>query len=77
LGEIGVDRLVAELLSDGFGYAKINNFGPVMRGDDDVGRLDVAVDDAFLVGVLDGGTNLAEEFETGAGREAGFGRSSR
>src|SRR5207244_908314 len=71
--EGGEDGFVGQaLVAGGFGDPEINHFGhgdAVVDGDQDVGRLDVAVDDAFLVRVLDGVTNLAEQRQPLAGGE--------
>ena len=59
-----------EPLGNGFGYTKINHFGhrlPIQHCDHDVGWLEIAVDDAFLVRVLDGVADLDEQFEPAAG----------
>src|SRR6185369_5646016 len=59
--------LNANLLVRGLGNAKINDFGnwfTVLFGDKDVRRLEVAVNDAFLMRVLDGVTNLNEQFQS-------------
>ena len=40
-----------------------------LEGDHDIGRLEVAVDDPFLVSVVDGGTDVLEKGETLAGVE--------
>jgi len=45
----------------------------VAAGQHDVFGLDVAVDDAVLVGVLQGATDLARDLECGVERELGFG----
>ncbi len=48
------------------GYAKVDDLGnrlAVVAGDQHVGRLDVAVNDAFLMGVLDRLTDGYEEFQ--------------
>src|SRR5262249_43392313 len=63
---------VGEAAFGGFGDAKIDYFRhghSVMESDQDIGRLDIAMNDAFLVGVLDGLTNLCEKIEALAGAE--------
>jgi hypothetical protein len=56
LFERGEKRLIREpLVGGGFRNAKVNHLGhrhAVVIRDQDVGRLDVAVDDAFLMRVL-------------------------
>jgi hypothetical protein len=54
--ELGEDGLVGQFLLGGLGDAEVDDLGhgaPSLTGDEDVGGLDVAVDDALLVGVLD------------------------
>src|SRR5262249_21625014 len=56
----------------GLGHAKVNDFGhwpAVHEPDQDIGRLQVAVDDALLVSVLHGLTNGYEELTSLAGRQ--------
>ena len=60
-GDGGVARGMGEL--DDFGDAEIEELGLAVGGDEDVGGLDVAVDDAGVVGALDGGADFAEEAE--------------
>jgi len=58
------------LIGGGLGDAEINDLGDrhaVVQGDQNIGGLDVAVDDALLVGVLDGLANLDEPLEALAG----------
>ena len=50
---------------------------PSLHGDQNVRGLDVAVDDAFLVRVLDGLANLDEQIEPLAGGKIRSGRSNR
>ena len=55
LREVGVDRALGQLLVDRFGHAEVDDLGhrlAVVRRDQHVRRLDVAVDDPFLMGVL-------------------------
>ena len=64
LFERGEKRLVREpLVGSGLGNAEVNHLGhrhSVMIGHEDIGGLDVAVDYAFLMRMLDGLTNLGE-----------------
>ena len=49
---------------DGFGDAEVDDLGggfAVLFADENVGRFDIAVNDALLVGVLDGLTDLDED----------------
>ena len=74
------ERLLGEPLLDGLGDAEVDDLGhghAVVQRDQDVGRLDVAVDDALLVGVLDGLADLDEQLQALGGREVAAGRSSR
>ena len=53
--------------SKGFGDTEIDDFGDgaaIKFGDEDVGGLKVAVDDGFLVGVLNAFAHVQEEFES-------------
>ena len=57
LAELGEHRAFGEPLGGGLGHAEVDDFGhrlAVVFGDEDVRRLEVAVDDALLMGVLDG-----------------------
>ena len=61
--EGGEERLVRERPGSGLGDSKINNLWDrhaVVDGDEDVGRFDIPMDDAFLVRVLDGLAYLGE-----------------
>ncbi len=63
-------RLVGQRLVDGFGDAEVDHLGDrhvVVVGDQDVRRLDVPVDDAFLMGVLDRLADLDEQLQPLAG----------
>ena len=62
------------------GDAEINHLGhrhAVVHRHQDVRRLDVAVNDPFLVRVLDGLANLDEQLQPCAGGQIGSGRSNR
>lgn len=62
----GDGGLVGELRADGLGDPEVDDLGmrlAVDHGDEDVRRLEVAVDDALVVGVLDGETDALEELE--------------
>ena len=65
--EGGEERLVGEpLAARGLGDAEVNHLGhrhAVVDGDENVRGLDVAVNDALLVRVLDGLANLDEQVE--------------
>ena len=50
-GRAGLDRI--GFAGDDFGQAEVQHFGASALGDEDVGRLDVAVDDAFAVSVVE------------------------
>jgi len=66
------DDLVGEIVLRGLGDAEVNHLGhgaAVNGRDENVRGLDVAVDDAFLVRVLDCLTDGNEEFEPLAGGE--------
>jgi hypothetical protein len=77
---LGEDGCSVEPLAPGrLGDAEVDDLGhrlAVLLGDEDVGRLEVAVDDALLVGVLH---RLADRANSAAARRstAGGGRSSR
>ncbi len=60
--ELREDRLVGQLLLRGLGDAEVDHLRhrhAVVQRDQDVRRLDVAVDDPLLVRVLDGVADLA------------------
>src|SRR5262249_43680551 len=66
LTELGKHGPLGELLSRGFGDAEVDDFGDwlaVVLGHEDIRRLDVAMDDAFLMGVLDGMTDSTNELQ--------------
>ena len=53
--EAGEQRLLGQLLPGRLGHAEVDDLRhrlAVVQGDQDVGRLEVAVDDALLMGVL-------------------------
>ena len=52
------------------GNAEVEEFDGAVGGDEDVAGLEVAVDDEVLVGVLDGGADLAQELEALGDAEA-------
>ena len=69
----GEEGLVGQPLFGGLGDAEINHLGhrhAVVGYDQNVGGLDVAMNDALLVRVLDGLANLDEQIEA-------LGRGSR
>ena len=72
----GEDGFVGELLSASRLHdAEVNDFGhrhAVVDSHEDVRRLDVAVDDAFLMRVLNGVANLHEQIEPRADGKPGF-----
>ena len=56
------------------GHAEVDHLGhrlAVVQRDQDVGRLDVAMDDAFLMGVLHGLADRNEQFQAFARRQSG------
>jgi hypothetical protein len=64
--ELGEERAFGQPLVDGLGDAEIDDLGDglaVVERDQDVGRFDVAVDDALLVGVLDGLADRDEQLQ--------------
>ncbi len=70
--KLGEDGLVSQIVLHCFGDAKINHLrhGPAIDGrDKDVRRLEVAVDDALLVRMLDRLADGNEKLETLARRE--------
>ena len=54
----------------GAGDTEVKNFGGALRVDQDVAGLEVAVDDALLMGVVNGGANPDHEVDTVAERDA-------
>ena len=64
--EGGIDGLVGQAALRGLGNAEINHLGhghAVVQGNEDVRRLNVAVDYALLMGVLNRTANLDEEIQ--------------
>ncbi len=67
LGEVGEQRLVGQLLAGRLGDAEVDDLRhrrAVVQRDQHVRRLDVAVDDALLVGVLHCLTDVDEQLQT-------------
>ncbi len=63
----------------GFGDTEVDDFGDelaVLDADEDVGRFDVAMDDAFLVGMLESVADGNEETEVLASGEAVWSQKS-
>ena len=59
----------------GLGHAKVDHLGhrpTVVLGDQHIRRLDIAVDDALLMSVLDGMADRQEQFQSFAGIQAIF-----
>lgn len=56
-----------------FGDAEVEDLGVAVGGDEDVGGLQVAVNDQLLVSGMNGGTNLAKEMEARGGIEGAAG----
>ena len=80
LMQLRVDRVVRQPAFGRLGDAEINHLGhrhAVMQRHQDVRRLDVAVDDALLVRVLDGVANLDEQLQAAAWWADCSGRSNR
>ena len=76
----GEDRLVGQPAFRRLGDAEINHLGhrhAVVQRDQDVRGLDVAVDDALLMRVLDGLADLDEQVQPFARWRDCSGRSSR
>ena len=64
--EAGVQRLLGQLLPGRLGHAEVDHLGHrpvVVQRDQHVGRLDVAMDDALLMGVLDRLADGDEQFQ--------------
>ena len=53
----------SRLVYQHLGYSEVQNLGDVLVGDEDVGRLDVAMDDAPLVRRLQAGGNLNRDVQ--------------
>ena len=71
--ELGGERAVGQPLLDRLGDAEVDHLRhrlSVGHPDQDVGRLEVAVDDALLVRVLDGAADADEQLEPAAEIEA-------
>ena len=80
LGEPGVDRLLGQRLADRLGHAEVDHLRhrlAVVHRDQDVRRLEVAVDDPLLVGVLDRLADLHEQRQPVLRRRASARRSTR
>ena len=79
--ERGEDSFVREpLAGSGFGDAEVNHLGhghAVVDGHEDVRGFDIAVNDAFLVRVLDGLADLDEQIRAASGWRACSRRNSR
>ena len=80
LRELRVERLLGQLLADRLGHAEVDHLRhrpAVVQRDQHVGRLEVAVDDPLLMGVLHRLADRDEQLQPLARREAVAGRSSR
>ena len=69
----GVQRAFGEPERGGFRDAEVDHLRDgliVLARDQDVRRLEVAMDDALLVRVLDGGADLQEQLEARRNRQA-------
>ena len=76
----GEQRLLGQLLAGRLGDAEVDDLDDrlvVVQGDQHVGRLEVAVDDPLLVGVLHRLADADEQFQPLPRRADGSGRSSR
>ena len=76
----GEQRLVGQLLAGRLGDAEVDDLRhrrAVVQRHQDVRRLEVAVDDALLVGVLHGLADLDEQLQPLAERQVGAGRRTR
>src|SRR5262249_26094215 len=66
LAQLGEHRFFGQLLANGFSYAEIDDLGNgaiVKLGHEDIAGLEVAVDDAVLMRVLNGLANGDKEFQ--------------
>ncbi len=66
LREFGEQRPLGELLIDRLGHAEVNHLGNgrhVVQFHQDVGGLEIAMDDALLVGVLHGPADRDEQLQ--------------
>ena len=75
LVQLRVNRRIRQAAFGGFGNAEINHLGhghAVEERDEDVGRLDVPMDNPLLVGVLDGLADVDEQVEPLPGAEVGL-----
>ena len=67
LVKIHGQRLFCQLEVDGFGQTEVDHLRDrptiVIGGDQNVGRLDIAMDQTFLMRVLDGLTNVDEQIQ--------------
>ena len=80
LGESRVDRLLGELLAEGLGHAEVDDLDhrhAVMRGDQDVRGLQVAMDHALLVRMPHRLAHLEEQPEPFPGTSGGSRRNTR
>src|SRR5207247_9711149 len=65
-GELGEKSFIGKALLGGFGNAEVNDFGhrqTVVKSDQQVGRLDVEMDDPFLMRMLNSLACLREELQ--------------
>ncbi len=72
LAELGEQRLLGQPLADRLGDAEVDDLGNgavVVQRDQHVGRLDVAMDDSLLVGVLNRLADGDEQLQPLARRE--------
>lgn len=63
----GVNRLVGQVVMQSFGYTEVDDFdnsAVICLCHHDVGRLEIAMNDAFLVRVLHGVADIDEQFQT-------------
>ena len=66
----------AGLPGDGSGKAEVGELGAAFGGDEDVAGFDVAVDDVFRVGVMQGVADLGDDFQRLRGVQAGAGEDA-